>query len=144
MSRFRIRTKPEERHSFKYNTWYTTMATPHQDTKLVIVDYSDLLEASSDEKLMECCEQAFGDEGIGIIGIANVPGFVEAKAKVLQQAHPLAHLPENELKELEDPESMYNAGWSHGKEMYVNYLVNGALYERPIASSSFFVLFLQA
>lgn len=108
------------------------MATPHLDTKLVIVDYSELLEASSDEKLMECCEQAFGDDGIGIIGIANIPGFVEAKAKVLQQAHPLAHLPENDLKELEDPESMYNAGWSHGKEMYVNSLVNGALHERPL------------
>eukprot|EP00980_Cylindrotheca_fusiformis_P000347 scaffold91_cov127-Cylindrotheca_fusiformis.AAC.7 len=111
------------------------MAASLADETLVVVDYTELLEGSSDEKLMKCCEQAFGDDGIGIIGIANIPGFVEAKASVLQQAHPLAHLPENILKELEDSESMYNAGWSHGKEMLKAGkpdLAKGSFYFNPL------------
>lgn len=93
----------------------TTM--PFPDDKLVVVEYEKLLESSSVEEMLTYCEHAFGNDGFGIIGIANIPGFVEAKEKVLQQAYPLAHLPEHDLKELEDPASMYNAGWSHGKEM---------------------------
>ena len=82
--------------------------------ELVIIDYEDL---TSSTNLMEACERAFGEHGIGIMGIRKVPGFAKAKADVLGLAHPLAHLPPNELQKLEDPDSMFNAGWSHGKEM---------------------------
>jgi hypothetical protein len=85
-----------------------------QETNLVVVEYHDLLKSSFDENVMEA---AFGETGVGIIGIQNIPGFVQAKADILKQAYPLAHLPAKELEDLEDPESLYNAGWSHGKEM---------------------------
>ena len=94
--------------------------------KVVIVDYEDLQvpaeesngkeTISKHEKLMQALEEAFGPNGSGIIGIANVPGFVEAKNDLLPLAHRLANLPPKELESLEDPASLYNAGWSHGKE----------------------------
>lgn len=85
---------------------------------LVIVDYQELTNpANMDKQLREKIESAFGVNGIGIIGIRNIPGFVEAKGELLSLAHSLANLPEQELKELEVPSALYNVGWSHGKEM---------------------------
>eukprot|EP00535_Pseudo-nitzschia_heimii_P009620 CAMPEP_0197192616 /NCGR_PEP_ID=MMETSP1423-20130617/25343_1 /TAXON_ID=476441 /ORGANISM="Pseudo-nitzschia heimii, Strain UNC1101" /LENGTH=364 /DNA_ID=CAMNT_0042645537 /DNA_START=36 /DNA_END=1126 /DNA_ORIENTATION=+ len=84
---------------------------------LVIVDFEELTSSVHKNNLIqEKIESAFGSDGIGIIGIRNVPGFVQAKVELLSLAHPLAHLPEQELKELEAPEVLYNTGWSHGKE----------------------------
>jgi isopenicillin N synthase-like dioxygenase len=84
---------------------------------LVIVDYQELTNATNkNEELQEKLENAFGVDGIGLIGIRNVPGFVETKVELLSLAHSLANLPEQELKELESPETLYNTGWSHGKE----------------------------
>jgi hypothetical protein len=62
-------------------------------------------------------ERAFGAaNSTGIIAIRNVPGFVAAKEACLPLAHTLAHLPTEYLEqELTDPDSLYNAGWSHGK-----------------------------
>lgn len=88
---------------------------------LVIVDYHELIDPTKNkEQLQEKVENAFGLNGIGIIGIRNVPGFVDAKFELLSLAHSLANLPEQELKEMEVPETLYNTGWSHGKEMLKN------------------------
>ncbi|CAL5443108.1 unnamed protein product [Camellia sinensis] len=45
-------------------------------------------------------EEGFGPNGLGILSISDL----------------LACLPEDVKKELEDPNSRYNFGWSHGKE----------------------------
>lgn len=82
---------------------------------LQVVEY-DALKGVLTGELELALERAFGDDGFGVIGIKNVPGFVEAKRAVLTQAFTLSHLPEQSLKALEDPDSLYNAGWSHGKE----------------------------
>jgi isopenicillin N synthase-like dioxygenase len=102
---------------------------------IVIVEYSDLLAppaadggqdnstaaaAATELLLMEKIEKAFGPNGYGVIGIRGVPSFVEAKKECLTQAYDLAHLSPEELKNIEDPVSLYNAGWSHGKEMLKN------------------------
>jgi hypothetical protein len=98
-------------------------------SRLVIIDYHDLV--SSDVDLSTQLELAFGgrhrdsttlpndkkyydDEPspLGIIAIKNVPNFVNAKAKLLPLAHPLAHVEANYLEtHLSDPKSLYNAGW---------------------------------
>ena len=80
-------------------------------------------------------EKAFGPNGYGVIGIRGVPSFVEAKIECLSQAYALAHLEPEELKKLEDPETMYNAGWSHGKEMLKKNkpdLAKASFYFNPI------------
>lgn len=100
--------------------------TPATTARLVVVEYNDLIQAKghnggeSSSDLRKDIAKAFGSNGNGIIGIRNVPGFVEAKRDLLSLAHSLAHLPAEELKELEDPETLYNSGWSHGKEKLRN------------------------
>ena len=102
---------------------------------LVIVDYNELLPNSSNSDLLTKLEQAFGPSGTGLIGIRNVPDFVQAKNDLLPLAYQLAHLPESELQALEDPTSMYNAGWSHGKEKLkadVPDIYKGSFYFNPL------------
>jgi isopenicillin N synthase-like dioxygenase len=85
---------------------------------LVVIDFSDLTSTDCDpSRILSNIEQAFGPSGYGVIAIRGVPFFVEAKMECLSQAYDLAHLKPEQLKEIEDPASLFNAGWSHGKEM---------------------------
>jgi hypothetical protein len=74
--------------------------------------------SSSADAVLEALERAYGASGTGILAIRNMPGFVEAKGAFLPLAHALAtRLPEHCLeRHLTDATSLYNAGWSHGKE----------------------------
>lgn len=81
-----------------------------------IIDYADL-QADQTKDLQSIFETAFGPEGSGIIAVRNVPGFVDAKTRLLPMAHTLQGLPADYLEEkLVDPKSLYNSGWSLGKE----------------------------
>jgi isopenicillin N synthase-like dioxygenase len=94
--------------------------------QVVVVDFEDLLkepDAASPENasspLSSQLFEAYGSSGnsLGVLAIRNVPGFIDAKQKFLPMAHTLAHLPRDYLEQdLTDKASMYNAGWSHGKE----------------------------
>ena len=87
--------------------------------EVLIVHYADLLKEADEKEnsILAVFDKAFGKDGIGLIAVRNVPGFVEAKAKLLPMAHDLVHLPSDYLEEkLTDPDSLYNAGWSLGKE----------------------------
>jgi len=99
--------------------------------ELVIVDYEKVRDGAD---LTAEVERAFGPGGFGVIGIRNVPGFVEAKKEALSKVHKLAHLPKEELEKLEDEKSMYNAGWSHGKEKLGDKpdFAKGSFYFNPI------------
>ena len=98
------------------------MTTTQNDTAVVVVDYEDVVRhpsCSPVHSLASLLEQAYGSSSgsLGVLAIRNVPGFVEAKKKFLPMAHTLAHLPKTYLEEeLTDASTMYNAGWSHGKE----------------------------
>jgi len=87
---------------------------------VVVVDWDDVVSDSSSNSasgLHGAFERALGPRGIGLVAIRGVPGFVEAKASLLPMAHALASLPQDYLEtELADEASLYNAGWSHGKE----------------------------
>jgi isopenicillin N synthase-like dioxygenase len=94
-------------------------ATQQEDSKVVVVDYQALTKDPSPENsLSSQLEQAYGSSGsLGVLAIRNVPGFVSAKNAFLPMAHTLAHLPKEYLEEhLTDASTLYNAGWSHGKE----------------------------
>lgn len=67
---------------------------------------------------------------LGIILIRNVPHFSAYRVRLLPMASTLAHSPATTLAELEDEQSQYMFGWSHGKE-----LVNG---KRDVAKGSFY------
>jgi hypothetical protein len=81
---------------------------------LVRFTYEQLADPGAD--LSSQVEAAFGPEGLGICVVDNVPGYVDARATLLPLASQLASLPAEQLAALEDPESKYNFGWSHGKE----------------------------
>jgi isopenicillin N synthase-like dioxygenase len=90
---------------------------------IVIIDWNDLqpqdtCTTQTSTALAVALEQAFGAAtSTGIVAIRHVPGFVAAKQACLPAAHTLAHLPADYLEtELTDPDSLFNAGWSHGKE----------------------------
>ncbi|KAG7373256.1 2-oxoglutarate/Fe(II)-dependent dioxygenase [Nitzschia inconspicua] len=88
---------------------------PPQTAQVVVLDFDDLV-ADPSTATRAFMQRAFGPDGVGLIAIRNVPKFTELKHSLLSQAHTLAHLPEDELQKLEDVDSLYNAGWSHGKE----------------------------
>lgn len=103
---------------------------------LVVVDYQDLLQGTTSDDLLGKVQEAYG-KGFGVIGIRNVPEFVAAKKALLNQAHHLAHLPKEELSKLEDPKSLYNAGWSHGKEKLGDKpdYAKGSFYFNPLSDA---------
>ncbi|XP_024523436.1 uncharacterized protein LOC112343704 [Selaginella moellendorffii] len=81
---------------------------------VVTIDFSELQNEAVD--FSEELEAGFGAQGLGIIAVSNVPGFTEMRSNLLNLAQSLSSLPENALKELEDPASRFSFGWSHGKE----------------------------
>jgi isopenicillin N synthase-like dioxygenase len=84
---------------------------------IVVIDYQDLIQPDGNsEPLLQTIERAYGMDGIGILAIRNVPGFLQAKQELLPLAYKLQRLPKEELHKLEDPDSLFNSGWSHGKE----------------------------
>jgi hypothetical protein len=82
--------------------------------KVIELDYNELVVDSKD--FSSEIETAFGNDGVGVLTVKNVPGFVEARAKLLPISRKFATLP-NEIKDkYVHKESFYSFGWSHGKE----------------------------
>ena len=53
---------------------------------------------------------------LGALAVRGIPNWQEMTRKTLPMSHALASLPKEQLDSLEDEGSMYNAGWSFGKE----------------------------
>lgn len=98
---------------------------------LVRIDYEDLVKGRD---VSDAVFEAYGPNGLGALSIRNVPKFAELRRKVLPMSYRLAHLPESEKAVIEDPGSMWNAGWSHGKEKFgdVPDLAKGSFYANPL------------
>ena len=95
----------------------TPTPPPSSNAEVIILEWQDLTssdETSSSSTIAKKLHQAFGPTGLGLVAIRGVPGFVQAKQAFLPLAHTLAHLPDKHT--LEDPDSLYNAGWSRGQE----------------------------
>jgi len=101
---------------------------------VVVLEYADLVQrANISEKLLE----AWGPGSLGIVAVRGVPRWEELYSSVLKLSHRLAHLPDNSLKELEHEASMFNAGWSHGKEKLGDKpdMAKGSFYFNPLSDS---------
>jgi len=88
-----------------------------------------------DKDLGDRIEEGLGPRGLGIISIASVPGFPELRKSLLRLAPRIASLPEDVKKQLEDPDSRYNFGWSHGKEKLESGKLDtfkGSFYANPV------------
>jgi len=100
---------------------------------LVIIEYGDLVK---DADLSEQLLAAWGEDGVGVVAIRGVPGWQDQCGAVLGLAHRLARLPAEALAKLEHEGSMYNAGWSYGKEKLGDKpdFAKGSFYFNPLAN----------
>ena len=99
--------------------------------EIVCISYNDLLNGNED--LPGAIQAAFGPSGLGILLISNVPGLAEKRRRLLNQSHELASLPDK--SKIEDMESSYSFGWSHGKEKLVDGrpdIYKGSFYANPV------------
>ncbi len=82
--------------------------------KVVAIEYSDLIDrnASIEASILE----AYGEDGLGVIAIRGIPDWSNLVEETIPLAHKLVHLPAEILNSLEHPESLFNSGWSFGKE----------------------------
>lgn len=81
---------------------------------VVVVNWNDL--QSPDVDLGPKILEAFGLDGLGVIAIEGIPEWESMVKTTIPLAHKFVHLPKETLESLEHAPSMYNAGWSYGKE----------------------------
>lgn len=101
--------------------------------RTVTVPYSDLKDKDVD--LSAKIEEGFGPNGLGILSVSAVPGYSLLRQNLLHLSPRLASLPEDAKKEMEDPSSRYNFGWSHGKEKLESGkpdIWKGSFYANPV------------
>ena len=121
------------------NSHTNTMS--NNDGDIVVVEYEALLqdpgESEAANELLEKLTAAFGTEkSLGIVAIRGVPNFLGARDQFLPMAHSLARLPHDYLEnKLSDPKTLYNAGWSHGKEKLGDKpdTAKGSFYFNPLS-----------
>ena len=109
--------------------------TDTQSSELTILDWKEVCATETSPELLSKLQHALGPDGIGLVAIRNVPDFVEAKSSFLPEAHKLINLPADYLEnELTDASSLYNAGWSHGKEKLGDKpdTAKGSFYYNPV------------
>lgn len=109
----------------------TTFFLRMSGISLVTLKYEDLVAGKD---LTKEISEAFGVNGLGALTISGIPGYAEKRKKLLAMGHKLAHLPESELKKLEHEESLYNVGWSYGKEKLGDKpdTAKGSFYGNPL------------
>jgi isopenicillin N synthase-like dioxygenase len=83
-------------------------------TNVVTVEYSDLVDGKMN--VMPLILEAFGPDGLGVIAVRGIPEWRPLVEETIPLAHKLICLPAEVLKSLEHPDSLFNSGWSYGKE----------------------------
>lgn len=99
----------------------------------VTISYSELQDEKRD--LSAKIERGLGPNGLGILSVSDVPGFPLLRQNLLHLSPRVANLPDDVKKKLEDPDSRYNFGWSHGKEKLESGKFDtfkGSYYANPI------------
>ncbi|XP_020592888.1 uncharacterized protein LOC110033304 [Phalaenopsis equestris] len=107
--------------------------SPVRTERTVSISYSELKDECRDLSLK--IEEGFGPNGLGIISISEVPEFSDLRQTLLNLSPRIASLPNNVRNQLEDPDSRYNFGWSHGKEKLESGKFDtykGSFYANPV------------
>jgi isopenicillin N synthase-like dioxygenase len=97
---------------------------------LVCIDYNTL---NSNLDLSKEISDAFGESGLGILTVKNIPGYAEKRKRLLPLGRSIALLPDHLKKELERPQDKYQVGWSHGIEKFEGKpdYSKGSFYSNP-------------
>jgi hypothetical protein len=93
-----------------------------EEKDIVSISYDDLVRNTSlddsgvESLLIDSIAEAFGASGLGIIAIRDVPNFQALRSRLLPLSQRLATLSNDQLDQITVPESIYQVGWSYGKE----------------------------
>jgi len=100
--------------------------------EVVLLDYADLLEGKKD--FGDAIERAYGDGGLGILAVRGIPGFLEARQKLLPLAWNLGTMEPKDLEKYELEHTFYCTGWSRGREKFQGKpdVAKGSFYANPI------------
>jgi len=118
------------KRNFSKITSYIPKCVEEAKTKLVKIDYSDLINPKN--QLNYEIDQAFGKQGLGLIAIKNIPNLNKARENILKKGFEFYHLDPEILEKLEKPEINYLVGFNKGRSYTENqfeYLTN-AFYAR--------------
>lgn len=104
--------------------------------EVVELDYNDLVVGKD---LTADIAKAYGFDGVGVLTVKNVPGFVEARDALLPLSRQFALLPDHVKEKYVHADSYYSFGWSHGKEklqgkpdVSKGSFYNNPQYDRPV------------
>lgn len=105
----------------QYLIMVTISQTNHNDNDdgVIIIDWNDLINDNANY-LSNVIERAYGcSNSIGVLAIRNVPNFLQSKREFFQLIYPFIHdIPDSDKElYLTSSETLYNTGWSYGKEM---------------------------
>lgn len=81
------------------------------EPEVIAIDYHDLI---NNVDLTNQISKAFGNDGLGLLTVKNIPGFVEARKALLPLALEFSRLPEDVKLKYIHKSSSYSFGWSHG------------------------------
>jgi isopenicillin N synthase-like dioxygenase len=84
--------------------------------KPVDIAYQDLLDGAP--TLSKQIEEAYGENGLGILVVSGIPNLLEQRNDILPKSHTFASLPDDVKQQYENEKSLYGFGWSHGKEKF--------------------------
>jgi hypothetical protein len=118
-------------HVSRFGRGFCSSSTVLGKGDVVTLQYADLV---SGKDLSKDILAAYGPKGLGALTIAGIPGYADARRKLIPLSHKLAHLPADVKAKLEHAESMYNVGWSHGKEKMGDKpdFAKGSYYGNPL------------
>jgi len=105
------------------------MAEEH--SPVVTIDYADLESGELSEQI----KRGFGEAGLGLILITNVPELAKQRESLLRSTYDLGNLPEETLAKYEHEKSYFSVGWSRGKEMLAKDTpdwAKGSFYGNPL------------
>ena len=112
--------------------------------ELVDIEFVALAKAvtaSEDDEtrraVAESVGRAYGPDGLGILTVSGVPDVERLRQRLLPLSSKLAGLRKDRLVLLEDADSSYSVGWSHGKEILEGGkpdLFKGSFYANPLVN----------
>lgn len=104
---------------------------------VITISYHDLLHfdhSNINNQILEKIGDAFGSgaDCLGILAVTDVPGLSEKRECLLPLARRLAV--SDNLEVYEHPESFFQVGWSHGREIFAGKpdVAKGSFYANPV------------
>jgi isopenicillin N synthase-like dioxygenase len=98
---------------------------------VVTLSYADLVAGKD---LTNEIYEAYGPDGLGALTVSDIPTYDALRDQLLSRTYTLAHLPEEMLSKYENSTSLYNVGWSRGKEKMGDKpdFAKGSYYANPV------------